>query len=171
MAWKSPSSPISSKVGGLECRPVAGEITYGLERLAMYIQGKESVYDLVCVRHWRPHRHLRRCLPPERSRAEPLQLRPRGILPPCSSASPSASAIASACSRLIRRCRWRAYERVVATSHAFKPARRARRDQRHRAAGLHPARTHAGARRLREAYFKAREALGFPMLKPLPETA
>ena len=35
------------QVGGIECRPVAGEITYGLERLAMYIQGKESVYDLV----------------------------------------------------------------------------------------------------------------------------
>ncbi|MGH8506179.1 MAG: glycine--tRNA ligase subunit alpha [Stenotrophobium sp.] len=35
------------QVGGIECRPVAGEITYGLERLAMYIQGKESIYDLV----------------------------------------------------------------------------------------------------------------------------
>jgi glycyl-tRNA synthetase alpha chain len=35
------------QVGGIECRPVSGEITYGLERLAMYIQGKESVYDLV----------------------------------------------------------------------------------------------------------------------------
>ena len=35
------------QVGGLECKPVAGEITYGLERLAMYIQGVESVYDLV----------------------------------------------------------------------------------------------------------------------------
>ena len=35
------------QVGGLECRPVAGEITYGLERLAMYIQKVESVYDLV----------------------------------------------------------------------------------------------------------------------------
>ena len=35
------------QVGGIECRPVAGEITYGLERLAMYIQGVESVYDLV----------------------------------------------------------------------------------------------------------------------------
>ena len=35
------------QVGGIECRPVAGEITYGLERLAMYIQKKESVYDLV----------------------------------------------------------------------------------------------------------------------------
>ena len=35
------------QVGGLECRPVSGEITYGLERLAMYIQGVESMYDLV----------------------------------------------------------------------------------------------------------------------------
>jgi len=35
------------QAGGLECRPVMGELTYGLERLAMYIQGVESVYDLV----------------------------------------------------------------------------------------------------------------------------
>ncbi len=34
------------QVGGLECKPVTGEITYGLERLAMYIQGVDSVYDL-----------------------------------------------------------------------------------------------------------------------------
>jgi glycyl-tRNA synthetase alpha chain len=35
------------QVGGLDCRPVTGEITYGLERLAMYLQGVESVFDLV----------------------------------------------------------------------------------------------------------------------------
>lgn len=35
------------QVGGLDCRPVSGEITYGLERIAMYIQNVESVYDLV----------------------------------------------------------------------------------------------------------------------------
>ncbi|MDD5033336.1 MAG: glycine--tRNA ligase subunit alpha [Methylococcaceae bacterium] len=35
------------QVGGLDCRPVSGEITYGLERIAMYLQGKESLYDLV----------------------------------------------------------------------------------------------------------------------------
>ena len=34
------------QVGGFDCRPVSGEITYGLERLAMYIQGIENVYDL-----------------------------------------------------------------------------------------------------------------------------
>lgn len=35
------------QVGGIDCRPVTGEITYGLERIAMYLQGVESVYDLV----------------------------------------------------------------------------------------------------------------------------
>ncbi|MBS0335488.1 MAG: glycine--tRNA ligase subunit alpha [Proteobacteria bacterium] len=38
------------EVGSIPCRPVLGEITYGLERLAMYLQDKESVYDLV----WTP---------------------------------------------------------------------------------------------------------------------
>ncbi len=33
--------------GGLPCRPVSGEITYGLERIAMYLQGVDSVYDLL----------------------------------------------------------------------------------------------------------------------------
>jgi len=35
------------QVGGLDCRPVTGEITYGLERIAMYLQGVDSIYDLV----------------------------------------------------------------------------------------------------------------------------
>ncbi len=35
------------QVGALDCKPVTGEITYGLERLAMYLQGVESAYDLV----------------------------------------------------------------------------------------------------------------------------
>ncbi|MFO1367491.1 MAG: glycine--tRNA ligase subunit alpha [Marinagarivorans sp.] len=35
------------QVGGLECYPVSGEITYGLERIAMYLQNKESIFDLV----------------------------------------------------------------------------------------------------------------------------
>ena len=35
------------QVGGLDCRPVSGEITYGLERIAMYLQGVNSVYDLL----------------------------------------------------------------------------------------------------------------------------
>ena len=38
------------QVGGIDCKPITGEITYGLERLAMYIQGKESIFDL----EWAP---------------------------------------------------------------------------------------------------------------------
>jgi glycyl-tRNA synthetase alpha chain len=38
------------QVGGIDCKPITGEITYGLERLAMYIQGKESLFDL----EWTP---------------------------------------------------------------------------------------------------------------------
>ena len=38
------------EVGGIACKPIMGEITYGLERLAMYIQGVESVFDL----QWAP---------------------------------------------------------------------------------------------------------------------
>ena len=35
------------QVGGLDCNPITGEITYGLERLCMYLQDKENVFDLV----------------------------------------------------------------------------------------------------------------------------
>ena len=38
------------QVGGLECYPVTGEITYGIERIAMYLQGVDSIYDLVWSR-------------------------------------------------------------------------------------------------------------------------
>jgi glycyl-tRNA synthetase alpha chain len=38
------------QVGGIDCKPITGEITYGLERLAMYIQGVESLFDL----QWAP---------------------------------------------------------------------------------------------------------------------
>jgi glycyl-tRNA synthetase alpha chain len=38
------------QVGGLDCYPVSGEITYGLERIAMYLQGVDSIYDLVWTR-------------------------------------------------------------------------------------------------------------------------
>ena len=34
------------QMGGFDCKPVSGELTYGLERLAMYVQGADNVYDL-----------------------------------------------------------------------------------------------------------------------------
>ena len=44
-AWKSQFTYFQ-QVAGVECAPVAGELTYGLERLAMYVQGVDRVYDL-----------------------------------------------------------------------------------------------------------------------------
>ena len=35
------------QAGGLECHPVSGEITYGIERIAMYLQGVDSIYDIL----------------------------------------------------------------------------------------------------------------------------
>src|SRR5271165_1177121 len=46
------------QVGGLECKPITGEITYGLERLAMYLQGVDNVFDLVYTR-WRANNRQR----------------------------------------------------------------------------------------------------------------
>ncbi|MEC9375391.1 MAG: glycine--tRNA ligase subunit alpha [Pseudomonadota bacterium] len=39
------------QAGGLECRPVTGEITYGLERIAMYLQNQSSVFDLIWTKN------------------------------------------------------------------------------------------------------------------------
>ena len=45
-AWKVSQFTYFQQVAGVECAPVAGELTYGLERLAMYVQGVDRVYDL-----------------------------------------------------------------------------------------------------------------------------
>ena len=47
------------QVGGIDCSPITGEITYGLERLAMYLQGVENVYDLTWTQ-WQQEGRSRR---------------------------------------------------------------------------------------------------------------
>ena len=61
------------QVGGLDCRPVTGEITYGLERLAMYLQGVESIFDIVWTEGPQGRVSYRRRVPSERSRAVEVQ--------------------------------------------------------------------------------------------------
>src|SRR2546428_8745710 len=45
--WRSPSSPTSRKWGGIELNPISAELTYGTERIAMYLQGVDNVFDLL----------------------------------------------------------------------------------------------------------------------------
>ena len=59
------------QVGGIDCKPLTGEITYGLERLAMYLQGVDNVYDL----KWTEGLSYGDVYHAERGRAEHLQLR------------------------------------------------------------------------------------------------
>ena len=131
------------QAGGLECRPVTGEITYGLERLCMYLQNVDNVFDLVWtvgpqgtvtygdVYHQNEveqstynfehadvaelfHRF-------DACEAEALKLVELGLPLP-------------------------AYEQVCKASHSLQPARCAPRDLGDRTPALHPARAHAVAR-------------------------
>ena len=145
------------QAGGIELKPVAGEITYGIERIAMFLQGVENVYDLKWNKHvtygdvhhkgeveWSIHNfemadiamQLRLFEDYER---ESLRLIEKGLVLP-------------------------AYDYCLKCSHAFNIL-----DARG-AIGV-TERTHfIGrvrnlARRVAEAYLKQREAMGFPLLK------
>lgn len=72
------------QAGGIDCKPVLGEITYGLERLAMYLQKVENVYDLIWTEWKKTARTAANCaasptatVSPERGRAVHVQLRAR----------------------------------------------------------------------------------------------
>jgi len=148
------------QVGGLECRPVAGEITYGLERLAMYIQGVESVYDLVWsdtggrVVTYGDVYHQNEV---EQSNYNFEQADTAALFE-------RFTVNERECSRLIETgLPLPAYERVVAASHAFNllDARGAISVTERQAYIL---RVRTLARAVAEAYYAAREKLGFPLL-------
>jgi glycyl-tRNA synthetase alpha subunit len=63
------------QAGGIECFPVTGEITYGLERIAMYLQGVDSVYDLLWTESPTGPVSLRRRVSSKRGGNVALQLR------------------------------------------------------------------------------------------------
>ena len=149
------------QVGGLECKPVTGEITYGLERLAMYIQGVDSVYDLVWAHgpdgdvtygdifHQNEveqstynfeHANTDALFQWfDACEAESQQLIEAGLALP-------------------------AYEQMVKASHTFNLL-----DARHAISVTERARfigrVRALSRAVAETYYERREALGFPMLK------
>ena len=71
------------QVGGLDVYPVAGELTYGLERLCMYVQGVDNVFDLAFNDPQSPASDLRRRLPGERAAVLGLRTSKQADVEPC----------------------------------------------------------------------------------------
>ena len=148
------------QVGGLECRPVAGEITYGLERLAMYIQGVESVYDLV----WSESRGHRVTYGDVYHQNEVEQSAYNFEYADTAALFERFAVAERECAALIEKSLpLPAYERVLQASHSFNllDARGAISVTERQAYIL---RVRSLSRSVAEAYYAAREALGFPML-------
>jgi glycyl-tRNA synthetase alpha chain len=145
------------EVGSLPCKPVLGEITYGLERLAMYLQGKESVYDLV----WAPgvsYGDVYHQNEVEQSRYN-FELANADLL------FSLFSSFEGEARRLIEaQATLPAYEMVLKCSHTFNLLdARGAISVTERAAYI--GRVRALARAVAQAYYESRERLGFPMLR------
>jgi glycyl-tRNA synthetase alpha chain len=143
------------EVGGLACKPVLGEITYGLERLAMYLQGKDSVYDLVWTSGvtYRDVYHQNEV---EQSKYN-FELSNADML------FRHFSEYESEAKRLIEaQCVLPGYEMVMKASHTFNLLdARGAISVTERQAYIGRVRTLAKA--VAEAYYQSRERLGFPM--------
>jgi glycyl-tRNA synthetase alpha chain len=144
------------EVGSLPCKPVLGEITYGLERLAMYLQGKESVYDLV----WTPgvtYGDVYHQNEVEQSRYN-FELANTELL------FGLFSSLEGEAKRLVEaQCTLPAYEMILKCSHTFNLLdARGAISVTERAAYI--GRVRNLARAVAQAYYESRERLGFPML-------
>jgi len=149
------------QVGGLDCRPVSGEITYGLERLAMYLQGVESIYDIL----WSEGPSGRVTYGDVYQQNEVEQSKynfEHADVPTLFRAFDEHERICRAL--LEARLPLPAYEQVLKASHTFNllDARRAISvTERQR----YILRVRALASGVARSYYEARELLGFPLLK------
>jgi glycyl-tRNA synthetase alpha chain len=155
------------QVGGLDCRPVTGEITYGLERIAMYLQGVESVFDLVWTIGPQGPVTYRDVFHQNEVEQSAYNFEHADVdflfqlFDQCEKDS----------TRLIEAgLPLPAYEQVLKASHAFNLL-----DARHAISVTERQRfilrVRALARAVAQAYYEAREALGFPMVAPSKEVA
>ncbi|MDH3639869.1 MAG: glycine--tRNA ligase subunit alpha [Gammaproteobacteria bacterium] len=142
------------QVGGLDCRPVTGEITYGLERIAMYLQGVDNVFDLVWTEG---------CTYGAIYRQNEKEMSTYNFeLADIDALFHHFDACEQESQRLLEAgLPLPAYEMVLKASHTFNLL-----DARH-AIGVTERARYIGrvrglARAVAEAYLKAREALGFP---------
>ena len=149
------------QVGGLECRPVTGEITYGLERLAMYLQNVESIFDIV----WTDGPLGRITYGDVYHQNEVEQSRYNFAEADVDTLFHDFDHAEHDCERLIEKnLALPAYEKMLAASHLFNllDARQAISvSERQR----YILRVRAMARAVAESYYASREALGFPMVE------
>ncbi|NYT27007.1 glycine--tRNA ligase subunit alpha [Candidatus Thiodubiliella endoseptemdiera] len=145
------------QIGGLPCSPVSGELTYGLERLAMYLQGVDSVYDLVWVEgvSYGDVFHQNEV---EQSKYN-FEIADTAVL---FKQFDEAEAMNE---KLIEEALpYPAYEQVMKASHLFNLL-----DARHAISVTDRARfirrVRAMSQKVAKTYYDSREALGFPMLK------
>ena len=146
--------------GGIECKPVSGEITYGLERLAMYLQNVESVYDLLWAHTPQgpvTYGDVFHQNEVEQSTYNFEHANTEALLAQFAECE-------AACARLIEaKLPLPAYEQMLKASHLFNllDARKAVSVTERQNVIL---RVRALARDVARTYYDAREALGFPML-------
>jgi glycyl-tRNA synthetase alpha chain len=149
------------QVGGLECRPVSGEITYGIERLAMYLQGVDSIFDLVWSRG--PQGIITYGDIYHQNEVE--QSTYNFELADTDALFHWFDVCESQCQQLIeKKLPLPAYEQVMKASHAFNLL-----DARHAISVTERQRfilrVRSLSRGVAECYYASREALGFPLLR------
>jgi glycyl-tRNA synthetase alpha chain len=150
------------QVGGQDCRPVMGEITYGLERLGMYIQGKESIYEIV----WTEGPFGTVTYGDVFHQNEVEQSTYNFEKADTTVLLTQFDAHEAACQRLLGdKLVLPAYEQMVSASHTFNLL-----DARHAVSVTerqrYILRVRTLARGVAESYRESREALGYPLIKP-----
>ena len=146
------------QVGGLDCRPVTGEITYGLERIALYIQGVDSVFDL----KWNENFSYGDIYHQNEVEQSAYNFKHANV----DVLRPQFDSCEAACTHLLEeKLPLPAYEQVLKASHTFNLL-----DARGAISVTERARYIGRVRNLSkgvaQSYFEAREALGFPRGKP-----
>jgi len=152
------------QVGGLDCKPITGEITYGLERLAMYLQGVENVFDLVWTEweaggktHRLTYRDVYHQNEVEQSAYNFERSDSAALFRHFADHETAAKALMEA------RLALPAYEQVLKAAHTFNLLdARGAISVTERAAYI--GRIRALARAVAQGYYESRERLGFPML-------
>ena len=147
------------QIGGLDCRPVTGEITYGLERIAMYLQGVDSIYDLTWTDGF-SYGDIYHQQEVEQSKYNFEQADVEQLLVFFNACEKEAQHL------LEQQLSLPAYEKMLKASHSFNML-----DARH-AIGVTERARYIGrirtlAKGVAQTYYQAREELGFPRGKSL----